>query len=145
MDMLAMGAEAVSLFCRVNINTRPGLPIRSSEMGLLIFLVKSDAPATSAQAADFFHVSRPMVAAMVRSLEAKGYLSRGTHKTDRRQFLLLPTPKAQALVEQTYADYVHAMALLKEGLGQERYLRLIDDLNQASALLLAEKNNTGGK
>ena len=42
MDKMIESSKQVSLFCRLNLNTRRDLPIRSSEMGMLIYLVKTD-------------------------------------------------------------------------------------------------------
>lgn len=43
------GAEVVSLFCRINMNAKRSLPIRASEMGLLILIVKSAEPQSPVQ------------------------------------------------------------------------------------------------
>ena len=47
MDTMMNAMEQVSLFCRLNMNTRRNLPIRSSEMGMLIYLVKADGEKTA--------------------------------------------------------------------------------------------------
>lgn len=139
MEDLLQGAEVISLFCRININTKRDLPIRASEMGLLIFLVKSEEPITSLQAAEFFRVSKPMVAAMVNSLEKKGYLTRGSYKNDRRRFTLLPTDKAVMLVEETWCKYYKTMETLQKGLGKEDFEQLIELIDRANAIILEER------
>lgn len=139
MEDLLQGAEVISLFCRININTKRDLPIRASEMGLLIFLVKSEEPITSLQAAEFFRVSKPMVAAMVNSLEKKGYLTRGSYKNDRRRFTLLPTDKAVMLVEETWCKYYKTIEALQKGLGKEDFGHLIELIDRANAIILEER------
>jgi DNA-binding MarR family transcriptional regulator len=140
MDNLAKGAEIISLFCRLNINRKRELPIRSSEMGLLIYVVKSDEAVTSSQAARFFNVSRPMVTTMVASLERKGYLTRGTREDSRRKFTLLPTDKAANLVDDTYSEYLKAMELLKSEMGEQKYESLLQLLDEANIILLKARD-----
>jgi DNA-binding MarR family transcriptional regulator len=140
---LSKGADAVSLFCRININTKRDFPIRSSEMGLLIFIAQSEKPPASTDAVAFFKVSKPMVAAMVRSLEKKGYITRGGCDDGQRRFTLLLTNKAKSLVEQTTEEYFKNMAVLREGLGSEEYDRLIALLEKSNKLLL--ENQKGEK
>lgn len=139
MDDLLRGAEAISLFCRININTKRDLPIRASEMGLLIFIVKSGIPVTSLQAAEFFRVSKPMIAAMVSSLEKKGYIVRGNYENDRRRFTLLPTDKAAEMVEETYREYYKTMEALRTGMGIKDFQQLIGLIDRANTILLEEK------
>lgn len=139
-NSLIAGAEAVSLFCRLNINTKKKLPVRSSEMGLLIYVCKSDVPVTSVMAADFFKVKKPMIAAMVSSLTSKEYLEKAPSATDKRSFTLLPTGKAKTLVDETYSEYLSTMELLKTKLGG-KYETLITLLDRANAILLEERDN----
>ena len=100
-DIRIEAAETVSLFCRLNQRVKKELPIRSSEMGLLILLVTSEEPLSSVEAAQFFQVSKPVITAMVKSLTAKGYLGKEPRAHDRRSFLLVPEPKAVELVHTT--------------------------------------------
>lgn len=139
-EKLIKGAEAVSLFCRLNLNTKKNLPVRSSEMGLLIYVCKSDAPVTSVMAADFFKVKKPMIAGMVATLANKGYLEKRPSNEDKRSFMLVPTEKAKSLVEDTYLEYLSTMNLLAAKLGKE-YETLITLLDRANQILLEERNN----
>lgn len=143
MQDLSRGADAVSLFCRININTKRDFPIRSSEMGLLIFIAKSEAPPASVDAAAFFKVSRPMVAAMVRSLEKKGYITRGGCEDGQRRFTLLLTDKAKNLVKEMTEVYFRSMATLQDGLGPQDYETLIALLEKSNKLLLENQKGEG--
>ncbi len=89
-DIKIEAAETVSLFCRLNQRVKKELPIRSSEMGLLILLVTSKERISSVEAAQFFRVSKPVITAMVKTLTAKGYLRKEPQSHDRRSFLLIP-------------------------------------------------------
>ena len=135
-----VGAEAVSLFCRLNINTKKNLPVRSSEMGLLIFVCKSEEPVTSVMAADFFKVRKPMIASMVASLMKNGFLEKRPSRSDKRSFELVPTEQAALLVEQTYSEYLKTMELLKSGLGSD-YETLIALIHRSNTILLEARTN----
>lgn len=135
MDKFVKGAEVISLFCRTNMNTKRELPIRAGEMGLLIFLVKSKVPITPLEAAHFFQISKPMVTAMTRSLENKGFLTKIPSPTDGRSFTLSPTPKAKGIVEDTYEEYHKNIELLQQKMGDGEFENLISLLDKANAIL----------
>ncbi len=132
-------AEQISLFCRININTKKELPIRSSEMGLLIYLVKSDGEKTPMGAARFFKVTKAMATNMVTALVKQGYLTKEQSDTDKRSFILIPSEKAIALVEATYTEYFKTMALLKDKMGTNDFNSLISMLEKANNILLGGK------
>lgn len=129
-------AEAVSLFCRIHMNTKRNLPIRASEMGMLILIVKSTEPQTPVQIAEFFKVTKPMVTTMINSLVKKGYLERKPSTTDRRSFTLEPTEQAVRLVEETYSEYFKTMECLKIKMGCEKYNHFIELMELANDVLL---------
>lgn len=139
MDKFINGAEIIALFCRLNISRKPGLPIRSSEMGFLIFLLRSKEPLTPLAAARFFKISKPMVTAMIRVLEKGGYLIKKPSLIDGRSFDLCPTEKARLLVEQTYEEYLKMIGVLHEKLGTSDYDTLIALLERANCILLEGK------
>lgn len=86
-------AETVSLFCRLNLNGKKELPVRSSEMGLLILLVTSKEKITPKAAADFFGVSKPMVASMVKSLTLGGIYPQRGNRTGQKEIYIDPGSK----------------------------------------------------
>jgi DNA-binding MarR family transcriptional regulator len=141
MEDIINGAKVVSLFCRIHMNAKKDLPIRSSEMGLLIYLVRENGSATPIKIAEFFNVSKPMVTAMINSLTNKGYLTKSPSQTDKRSFSLHPTEKAVVLVEKAYSEYYKTMGLLKKELGETDYRKLIALLDRANTILLEEKHN----
>lgn len=135
------GAEAVSLFCRININAKRDLPIRASEMGLLILIVKSARPQNPVQVAEFFKVTKPMVTTMVNSLAKKGYLIKNPSSTDRRSFTLQPTEQAVCLVEEAYSEYYKTMEQLQTQMGCKKYNHLIELIELANDILLGGEQN----
>lgn len=138
---LIQGAETVSMFCRLNINTKKDLPIRSSEMGLLILICKSENPVTPVKAADFFKVKKPMITAMVSSLQKHGYIEKVPSLEDKRSFSLNPTKIGRKMVDDTYIEYIKTMELLRQELGIKDFDNLITLLEKANNVLLGEKNN----
>lgn len=140
-DELILGAETVSMFCRLNINIKKDLPIRSSEMGLLILICKSDKDVTPVLAADFFKVKKPMITAMVSNLLKQGYIEKIPSLEDKRSFSLNPTQKARQLVDDTYSEYMKTMELLRHKLGIKDFGKLMTLLEKSNAILLEDKNN----
>ena len=141
MDMIIQASEQISLFCRLHINSKKELPIRSSEMGMLIYLVKTNEEKTPNAIARFFKVTKSMVTNMVTSLLHKGYIEKNQSKTDRRSFFLLPTKKAINLVEDTYEEYFKMTSILETKMGKKDFDEFIDLLKKANDILLEEKNN----
>ncbi|PKM71858.1 MAG: MarR family transcriptional regulator [Firmicutes bacterium HGW-Firmicutes-16] len=138
---IIQAAEQISLFCRLNINTKRELPIRSSEMGMLIYLCKSDRDKTPMGVARFFNVSKAMATNMVTSLYKKDYIEKTPSPSDGRSLLLNPTEKAKTLVDSTYDEYFKTMAVLKEQMGEEDFKDFLSLLKKANSILLEEKNN----
>ncbi|MDO5520964.1 MAG: MarR family winged helix-turn-helix transcriptional regulator [bacterium] len=141
MNTLMHTAEQVSLFCRLNMNIRKDIPIRSSEMGLLIYLVKSSGSNTPLEAAKYFKVSKGMITNMVTSLTKKGYIIREKSMEDKRSYLLLPTKIAIELVNKTYDENFKIMATIQEKLGTDDFQMFTTMLEKVNEILLEEKNN----
>ena len=141
MEQLMNAAEVISLFCRLNINTKKELPIRSSEMGMLIYLCKTDGSKTPMGVASFFKVSKAMATNMVTSLCKKGYLEKRPAPEDGRSSLLCPTELAVRLVESTYQAYYNGMELLEEKMGSADFRALVSLLGKANEILLEEKEH----
>jgi DNA-binding MarR family transcriptional regulator len=86
--------------------------------------------------AEFFKVSKPMVASMISNLSKAGYIIKVSSTEDKRSFTLSPTAKAVSLVETTYGEYIKTMQLLADGLGHEKLMCLIELLEQANDILI---------
>lgn len=140
-NVLENGAETVSMFCRLIINVKKDLPIRSSEMGLVILIYKSDKPVTPVMAADFFKVKKPMITTMVSNLLKLGYIEKISSLEDKRSFSLELTDKAKLLIDETYSEYIKTMELLRRKLGLDDFGKLIKLLEKANFTLLEEKSN----
>lgn len=134
-DLIDNGARSISLFCRQNINTKKNLPIRSSEMGLLIYVIHSDEPVSPIMAADFFKVSKPMVTNMITSLIRKKYLVKQPSGKDKRSYFLIPTQNAKELVTKAFEEYAKVIQTLINGMGETKYKKLIKLLDAANSLI----------
>lgn len=141
MDKYIKASEQISLFCRLNVNTKRDLPIRSSEMGMLIYLVKADGEKTPNGVAKFFKVTKSMATNMVTSLLINGYIKKKQSETDKRSFCLIPTNKAKRLVDDTYKEYFKIMSVLEFKMGEKNFEELINLLKMANEILLEEKCN----
>ena len=134
-------AETVSLFCRLNLNGKKELPVRSSEMGLLILLVTSKEKITPKAAADFFWSQQTDGCFYGKnSLTLGGYIRKEAIEQDKRKYILIPEAKAVSLVEATRSEYVHTMTLLENGMGKQEFSELMRLLEKANAVLQLERN-----
>lgn len=133
--------DVVFLFCRLNMNTKKELPIRASEMGLLILASTSKQPVSPAGAAQYFNISKPMVTVMVRTLVREGYVEKEPSPGDGRSYLLVPTQKGRALVAETFDAYHATIALLKNNMEQGEYRAFLSLLKKANNILLEDKRH----
>jgi DNA-binding MarR family transcriptional regulator len=131
--------DAVSRFCRLQMNTKKNIPIRSSEMGFLIYVQKCDVQVTPLMISNFFGIAKPSVTDMVNSLIKKDYLNKIPSKADRRSYTLQITEKGNELVEATYKEYFRNMELLEEKMGCQEFKLFIQLLQEASRILSEEQ------
>lgn len=139
-DSLIKEAEVVSMFCRININKKRNLPIRSSDIALLLLISKCESPITSVMAADFFKVKKPMITTVVTRLQEHGYIERVPSHHDKRSFFLSLTDKARQLINETFTEYFKTIELLRQKLGTEDYQNFITLLEKANQVLLNDKD-----
>lgn len=131
-ERIMQASESISMFCRLNLNTKSDLPIRSSEMGLLIYIKQKDAHATSLGASHFFKVSKPMIATMVRVLSKKGYITKTSSPKDKRSFYLTITEQGNNLVENAIDEYSKVIITLMDKMGQDDFTQLVKLINDAN-------------
>lgn len=136
---IIVGADAVSRFCRLQMNIKKDIPVRSSEMGVLIYIHKSGMPVTPLMISGFFGISKPSVTDMVNALIKKDYLLKEPSKSDKRSYTLSVTPKGQELVETTYNEYFKTMELLEEKMGCQEFHLFIELLQRANKILSEER------
>ena len=131
--------DVVSRFCRLQMNVKRDIPIRASEMGALIYVQKSDEPATPLMISNFFGIAKPSVTDMINSLVKKDYLIKIPSKVDRRSYTLKLTLKGQELLESTYNEYFRSLEILEERMGYEEFKLFIQLLQKANDILREER------
>lgn len=131
--------DAVSRFCRLQMNLKRDMPIRASEMGVLIFVQKSDVPTTPLMISSFFGISKPSVTDMINSLVKENYLMKIPSEVDRRSYTLEVTQKGHELLETAYNEYFRTLELLEEGMGYEEFKLFTQLLQKANNILSQER------
>ncbi len=135
-----MAAEEIGMFCRLQMHMKKDLPIRSSEMGVLIYVQKQPEAVTPLLISKFFQIAKPSVTGMINELVRKNYLMKVPSETDKRSYTVAITDKGKALVESTQDEYFKSIEVLREKMGEadfEQFLRLME---QANDILKGEKN-----
>lgn len=137
MDIIE-SAEIVSRFCRLQINMKRNIPIRPSEMGALIYVVRSEEPVTPLMISSFFGISKPSVTDMINSLIIKDYLIKTQSDLDKRSFIVSATTRGYELVETEFKEYVKNLELLKRKMGYKEFELFIEMLEKANKVLSGE-------
>lgn len=132
---LVKGADAIGMFCRLHMNTKRDLPIRPSEMGVLIYTQKQSESVTPLMISQFFNIAKPSVSAMVKALTKNGYLTQSPSETDKRSYTINITDKGKMLVETTFVEYFKSVELLKEKMGEAKFNQFIELVETANKIL----------
>ena len=138
-DNLIISADAVGLFCRLHMNTKRDIPIRPSEMGVLIFTNKQNAPVTPLMISNFFRIAKPSVTSMIVTLIKQDFLRKAPSTTDGRSYMVTTTDKGRDLVESTFDEYFKTMELLKNRMGSKEFSLFIELIQKANGILSEEK------
>lgn len=138
---IIIGADTAALFCRLNMNTKRDIPVRPSEMGVLIYIFTERHSVTPLMISKFFRISKPSVTSIVNVLIKNEYLIKVPSAKDGRSYVVEVTNKGKELVEATYNEYYKTMELLKKKLGDKEYHLFIEMLQMANNILGEENNN----
>jgi len=133
-------ADIVSRFCRYQLTSKRNLPIRSSEMGLLVFVSKQEEYVSPLAISEFFKIAKPTVTGMVKRMIKANYLLKISSPNDHRSYRLLMTPLGRDLVEKALNDYLSSIEQLRIRLGKEDYQCLVSLLNKANKVLDMENS-----
>ncbi len=126
-------ADTIGMFCRLNMNAKRDIPIRSSEMGVLIFTQKQKAAVTPLMISKFFKITKPSVTSMINALVNKGYLLKRPSEVDKRSYTLCITDKGKKLVDSTFFEYYKSIEKLREKMGEgdfEEFIKLMEIANR---------------
>ncbi|MBH1939944.1 winged helix-turn-helix transcriptional regulator [Mobilitalea sibirica] len=138
---LITSADAVGLFCRMYMNLKRDLPIRPSEMGVLIFTQKQNIPVTPLMLSNFFRIAKPSVTSIINSLIRKEYLIKIPSTTDGRSYTVSTTDKGKKLVKNTFDEYFKIMQVLKSKMGRKDFALFVDLIQKANNILSEEKRS----
>lgn len=136
-DLTYRLSEGMSAFCRASMNRKTGLPIRSSEMGTLIFITlhAGEAGVRAVELSNYFGIRKSSVSAMIASLEKQGYIMRTASEEDKRSAPLLPTDKGKQLVGEALEEYHRVSSRLIEKIGKESCEEFLKALNAATKII----------
>jgi len=138
-ENIITAADVVAMFYRLQMNARKDLPIRSSEMGALIYIQKQEESVTPLMISNFFQIAKPSVTTMVNALIKKDYLAKVPSSTDGRSYTVSITEKGKELVELTQKQYFKTMELLEEKMGVKEFDTLIQLIESANNILTEER------
>lgn len=130
--------DTIGMFCRLNMNARRDLPIRASEMGVLIFMHKQKAPVTPVEISHFFGIKKPSVTTMLTHLHDGAYIEKQKSETDGRSYTVVLTPKGSSLVEERYEAYLSNVEAIYTALGEHDFRQLVHLLEKANTALTKE-------
>jgi DNA-binding MarR family transcriptional regulator len=87
----------------------------------LLWVLRHRGPLTQRDLADAMKVSARTVTGLVDGLVATGFVTREAHPTDRRAFLVTPTPHAVAILEQMERDQKEFARILFAGMPKTQF------------------------
>ena len=128
-------ADIIGMFCRLKMNIKHDMPVRSSEMGVLIYIQKQQEDVTPSMISDFFKIAKPSVTSIVSSLVKKGYLDKIMSDTDKRSYALRMTRKGNELLDSTFSEYYSTINELSERMGKEAFDQFIRLMQMANDIM----------
>ena len=137
---IGQSMDTIGMFCRLNMNTRRDLPIRSSEMGVLIFMHKHGEPVTPVMISQFFRIKKPSVTTMINHLLEGQYLTKIKSESDGRSYTVQMTQKAIKLVSESYEAYLKNVEVIHQEMGDDDFNMFIKLMEKANQALSKEKS-----
>lgn len=118
---------------------RKELPIRSSEMGVLIYVQKQNEGVTPLMISNFFQIAKPSVTTMINELIKKEYLIKVPSPTDRRSYIVSVTGKGKELVASAHEEYFKVISVLADKMGEKDFKTFIELIEKANKVLSEER------
>lgn len=85
--------------------------------------------------AELLEVSKPMITAHITALENKAYIKKDYSNEDKRSFFVVPTKKAEKLVEQAAQKMKNQIQHIENELGKDNYEKLLIFLKDTNKIL----------
>ena len=130
-----MAAMNVALFCRLNLNKKCSIPIRHSEMGVLIYATLAKEPITPVTISNQFGISKPSATAILKILKEHKYIEHCPSQVDGRSYTITVTDKGTHLVETACNEYTKSIALLRSKMGTKDFEQLLRLICKANTIL----------
>lgn len=138
MDKYLKANIVFSKFSRDYMGLKSGLPVRPSELAVLNIITRREGKFTPLMIKELLGVSKPMITAHINILEKKGYIYKDFVLKDKRSFYVMPTDKANALVDEAERKTTAKLKEIESAIGEEKFEELIDLLTKAEAKLKGE-------
>ena len=123
-----MAAMNVALFCRLNLNKKCCIPIRHSEMGVLIYANLAKEPVQ-------FGITKPSATAILKILKEHEYIEHCPSQVDGRSYTITVTEKGKKLIETACNDYTKSIELIRTKMGTKDFEQLLRLICKANAIL----------
>lgn len=138
-EKIIIAADEIAMFCRLQLYARKDLPIRSSEMGVLIYVQNQKEAVTPLMISNFFQIAKPSVTAMINELIKKNYLVKVPSPTDGRSYIVSITEKGTELVTSTHDEYFKLISVLEDKMGAKDFELFIELIQKANTILGEER------
>jgi len=136
---IRQAADTIALFCRLQMVLKKNLPVRSSEMGVLIFVDQQKEQVTPLMVSHFFQIAKPSVTTIINELVKHEYLTKEPSQEDKRSYSVSLTDKGCELVKKTHQEYFRMIELLRSDLGEKDFALFIDLLERSNQILSRER------
>lgn len=104
-------------------------------MGVLNIITRREGNFTPMTLAEMIGVSKPMIAAHLRTLLKKGYVRKEAAPGDKRSFYVRPTEKGEALADEFEARQTAYLKTMETKLGEKRFAELVRLLGETQTVL----------
>lgn len=130
-------AERMAAFSRANMNRKSNLPIRSSEMGALIYITLNagEIGVRAVEISEYFGIQKSSVSSIINSLEKQGYIERTYSQNDKRSSPLFPTEKGVQLVTEALEEYHRISNKVIETIGTQKCEEFLEILNTITKII----------
>ncbi|MGL4953201.1 MAG: MarR family winged helix-turn-helix transcriptional regulator [Culicoidibacterales bacterium] len=137
-EVLWKVAEDLATVARRQQQLNRQLPIRSSEMGVLIFIDSQAHPITATEIGRFLGVAKPSVTTIVKSLVQSEYVLLLVNEHDQRKKHIQLTKKGKALLEESKCSYQIRLERIAAELGEADFIQFSQLLQRVNSILEEE-------
>ena len=102
------------------------------EQFLLMDILWNQGKMSQQKLADNMHKDKNSITKLVDALETKGLIMRQRDADDRRSNIVVPTPKGEAMKEETKEKAINMMDAILDGISEEELRSFLDTLSKLS-------------